>query len=76
MAFPQSVKDDAYSRSGGQCECTRTSHPKHSPGRCPTQLTKTSGEYHHRTAVASGGDDTLSNCEYLCIPCHDLIPTP
>ena len=27
-------------------------------------------EAHHKTAAASGGSDTLSNCEILCIPCH------
>lgn len=27
-------------------------------------------EFHHRVAQSSGGDDTLSNCEFLCEDCH------
>lgn len=68
MAFPQSVKDEAFSRSGGQCECQRSGH-RHS-GRCPTTLTQTSAQYHHKTAFAVGGRDVLSNCEVLCLSCH------
>lgn len=30
---------------------------------------------HHRIAEAAGGDDTLSNCEVLCIPCHQKTAT-
>ena len=41
MSFPQSVKEAAYTRSGGVCECKRSSHPKHSGKRCKTSVTKT-----------------------------------
>ena len=27
-------------------------------------------QFHHITAVQSGGDDSLSNCEFLCEECH------
>lgn len=27
-------------------------------------------EFHHKVAQSSDGDDTLSNCEFLCIDCH------
>lgn len=67
MAFPQSVKDAAYNRAGGKCECTMT-RCGHT-GRCNKSLS--SGWHaHHRTAVSSGGDDTLGNCQAMCIPCH------
>ncbi len=39
MSFPQSVKEAAYTRSGGVCECKRSSHPKHSGKRCKTSVT-------------------------------------
>ncbi len=27
-------------------------------------------EAHHKVAVASGGQDILSNCKVLCLDCH------
>jgi hypothetical protein len=74
MAFSQSVKDDALKRSGGQCECTRQ-HPgrteaPHHGGRCSNKFGR--WHAHHTTA---GGPDTLSNCEALCVPCHELTQT-
>ena len=77
MAFSQSVVDDAWRRSGSKCECTRTSHG-HS-GRCNKSLSYDNRgkdgawgawEAHHKVAVSSGGNDTLSNCEILCLDCH------
>ncbi len=70
MAFSEATKQAALTRASYRCECERTSHAKHS-GRC----TKSATECHHKTAVKSGGDDTLSNCEVLCYECHELIPT-
>jgi len=77
MAFSESTKDDAHKRSGGQCECDRqhvgaTDAPHHG-GRCPTKVSRYGAEYHHRIAVASGGDDTLGNCQVLCVKCHALV---
>lgn len=70
MAFSEEVKDQAYRRSGGQCECTRSHYP-HWGARCPTRLARQGAwEAHHKTAVSVGGHDGLSNCEVLCIPCH------
>jgi len=66
MAFSESVKDEAFKRSGGRCECTRSSHDNHT-GRCSTTITRHTAEYHHVTA---GGPDILSNCEALCKGCH------
>jgi len=75
MAFPDSVKDQAFARSGGRCECTRQHssvwEAPHQERRCPRTFTRYGGnwEAHH---IAVGGPDTLSNCEALCLTCHSL----
>lgn len=74
MAFSEATKEQALASAGNRCECVRASH-LHS-GRCTTTLTKTSAECHHKTAVASGGGDGISNCEVLCHACHALVPKP
>ena len=77
MAFSASVIRAAWERAGGRCECERKrcGHD----GRCNKYLAwydrgndyaYGGWEAHHRVAVASGGSDTLSNCEILCIKCH------
>ncbi len=66
MAFSLDVKLEAWKRAGGHCE------------RCGKQLAWANhkeGEWgaweaHHKVAVASGGQDTLSNCKVLCLDCH------
>lgn len=72
MAFSEGVKDQAYKRSGAQCECSRVhASAPHPGGRCSTKFPRNGAwEAHHVTAVASGGKDTLENCEALCTPCH------
>lgn len=75
MAFSEETKEKAFARAGYRCECERPSHTGHT-GRCAKSTTKSTGECHHKTAVASGGSDTLSNCEVVCKECHDLIRTP
>jgi 5-methylcytosine-specific restriction protein A len=75
LAFSQETKDAAFRRAGGQCECRRMSCNKHTSYRCTTKLTAGRWHAHHVTAVASGGSDTLSNCEALCIPCHEGTQT-
>jgi 5-methylcytosine-specific restriction endonuclease McrA len=74
MAFPDSVKDAAFSRSAGRCECRRTSHASHGKGRCKRTITRGrhTMHFHHVVSVDAGGPDTLKNCEALCIPCHQL----
>jgi|HubBroStandDraft_4_1064222.scaffolds.fasta_scaffold261710_1 5-methylcytosine-specific restriction endonuclease McrA len=74
MAFSESTKELALVAAGNQCQCTRFTHT-HS-GRCKTSLTKSTAEFHHKTALASGGGDGLANCEVLCHSCHVLIPKP
>jgi 5-methylcytosine-specific restriction endonuclease McrA len=58
MPFPDSVKNDAFRRSGGRCE------------NCNGQLTMSTAEFHHIKSVKSGGSDLLSNCKVLCHGCH------
>jgi 5-methylcytosine-specific restriction protein A len=74
MAFSEDTKRQALRRAGGRCECTRTSH-RHSGGRCNAPLQPGQWHAHHRTAEAAGGSDSLSNCEALCIPCHEATDT-
>ena len=78
MSFPDSVVQAAWRRSGGVCECERSTH-MHRSGKCTQRLiwsergndvTPFGWEAHHKTAVSKGGSDTLSNCEILCISCH------
>jgi 5-methylcytosine-specific restriction endonuclease McrA len=69
MPFPEAVKDAAFARCKGQCECKRTPH-RHARGRCTTALTRTNAQYHPVIAVGAGGSDTLTNCEVLCVPCN------
>ena len=68
MEFPDSVKDAAFRRSGGQCECMRSSHSH--AGRCKTTVTRYSAEYNHVPVDPKIGADTLANCEVLCVTCH------
>jgi 5-methylcytosine-specific restriction endonuclease McrA len=75
MAFSQETKNAAFHRAGGQCECSRMSCTVHRTLRCTTRLTAGRWHAHHKTAVAAGGSDNLSNCEALCIPCHEQTQT-
>ena len=72
MEFSEKVLREAFSRSGGRCECRRASH-RHGDQRCPKTLAWTSHgkepegwEAHH---IAAEGPDTASNCEILCFSC-------
>ncbi len=73
MAFPEGVASQAWTRAGGKCECRRSSCGH--MGRCNRALTARKWHAHHKVAVASGGSDNLSNCEALCIPCHENTRT-
>ena len=71
--FSEEVVAEAFNRFGSRCECRRISHLH--GYRCPRLLVfQARGrerlgawEAHHRD---SNGDDSLSNCEILCWPCH------
>jgi hypothetical protein len=68
MEFPDSVKDAAFRRSGGQCECTSSMHSH--TGRCKTTLTRSSAQYKRVPVNPKASADTLANCEVLCVTCH------
>lgn len=79
MAFSDFTVRQAWTRSGGRCECQRVTHTHGYLNRCTRMLSWNQRgndnsiygwEAHHKTAVASGGSDALSNCEILCIECH------
>ena len=69
MPFSETVKDQAFRRSGGRCECERSYH-SHGRSRCSRTVTRTTAQFHHISAQSVGGHDGLSNCEVLCLPCH------
>lgn len=65
MTFPESVEVGAKSRARGICECARNNCPHY--GRCRVRGL----EYHHTKRPSAGGSAELSNCEFLCTPCHE-----
>lgn len=78
MAFSNEIVLQAWLRAGARCECCRVTCDGHVL-RCNKPLgwsdrgnDRAVGgwEAHHKTAVAAGGSDALSNCEILCIACH------
>lgn len=75
MAFSEEVKRAAFSRAGGRCQCERLACTVHRTLKCDATLTGGRWHAHHKTASSVGGADTLSNCEVLCIPCHENTPS-
>lgn len=75
MAFSIQTKLQRFIAIGGRCECARAQH-MHPLGRCNILLdiyNRALGqqwEAHHRTADRLDGGDGISNCEILCIWCH------
>ncbi len=74
MAFSESDKAQILRNAGYKCECTRLCST-HRGRRCNVALTASNSHAHHKTAVASGGKDVVSNGEALCIPCHKNTET-
>lgn len=76
MAFSEETKRLAFDRAMGRCECKRSTCNHGS--RCNkllvfenhTEGQRGAWEAHHKVAVSVGGDDSLSNCEVLCLDCH------
>ena len=78
MAFPDSIVDQAWARSGGRCECNRKGHG-HSE-RCGRELLRDRrgaepSYWWEACKKAANGDDTLSNCEILCQDCYKQTRT-
>lgn len=65
--FSESDKTQAFIDSGKQCQCERTGHGHY--GRCPTKF-RVMGDahFHHKNRAKPA---VLSNCEVLCIDCHE-----
>jgi len=76
MAFSEKVLKEAFSRSGGRCECRRPSH-KHGDQRCPRELSwhlhgkEPEGWQAH--LLAADGPETAVNCEVLCYSCYRAV---
>lgn len=65
MAFPQAVIDRAFALAKGRCErCSRLLDPNN-------KILGKQWDAHHKTSQAANGSDGLSNCEILCISCHE-----
>ena len=77
MSFSEETIKAAWKRAGGKCECRRKRH-NHPWIRCGKVLVlgnqgrkgRGAWEAHHVHTQASGGYDSLSNCEILCWECH------
>lgn len=67
MAFSDAVVKEAFRKANGKCESCRKVLVFENRGRGSG---RGAWEAHHRTRVASGGADTLSNCKILCWDCH------
>ena len=78
MPFTDVVKDLAFRRSGGQCECTHRHAAEGAPyhaGRCKKVFQKQSGRWsvHAKVPIDKGGLANLANCEVLCTGCSDAV---
>ena len=73
ILFSESVKNQAFVRSGGRCECQRIHSGLQAPhhgGRCPRTFARFGAwEAHH---INADGPTILSNCEALCTTCYEL----
>lgn len=67
MAFAESVKDRAFARSNGRCECRNTAHGHGS--RCTHTVTRYNAAFRQVLTVRSDSDGSLVGCEVLCQTC-------
>lgn len=67
--FTKPTKRHALKRSGFKCEATGILYGLKKGQRCNSELGK-GIEYDHIVRAADGGDNSLSNCAAVCIPCH------
>ncbi len=77
MPFSDDVKQQAFTRSEGRCECTSThtgvSGAHHRGFRCPNPLDQNgSWELRHKVAEMAGGTSTLDNSQVTCLTCNDM----
>ena len=69
MPFSVGVKDEAFERSHGRCECRRPMHA-HKSGRCEHAVGRHTAQYHAVEEGESGVADTAKNCRVLCAHCQ------
>ena len=76
MLFEDSVRQQAFKRSGGKCECASQHEGERSPhhgGKCPRAFFEVWGwEVNHITTEERGGKSTLENAQVLCLECYQL----
>jgi hypothetical protein len=72
MAFSEATRAEAKRLAGGRCQCEMSVCGHR--GKCGDPLGN-NWHAHHRTSVAAGGSDALSNCQPMCIPCHERTRT-
>jgi 5-methylcytosine-specific restriction endonuclease McrA len=66
LPFSDQVKEAAFKRAGGRCECRRPDCGHQ--GRCQRKFAYYgSAEYHPRS---NSGSNSLDNCQLLCLECH------
>jgi 5-methylcytosine-specific restriction protein A len=63
MPFSDVTKAQALRRAGYKCES------------CGTGVTDATSHAHHVRPESQGGSDLLSNCQILCIACHQATPS-
>lgn len=69
MSFTAGIKDEAFSRCRGRCECRRTEH-SHRGGRCDRSVTRHTAQYHPIAEGETVNRDTAQNCRVLCPHCQ------
>lgn len=75
MAFSQEIINQAWHRAGGKCECM-LKNCGHS-SRCnkvldpKNSIPEKKWHAHHVVSQEADGHDGLSNCQILCIACHE-----
>lgn len=67
MAFSEATQLLVRKRAHGVCECTLDACPHF--GRCRSR----GAQFHHKRAEASGGTDEPTNCQFLCVACHERV---
>lgn len=65
LEFSKKTRVARYDIAGGKCEAVW------SEKRCNAPLPPV--EYHHEKEAEAGGDNSLSNCRCVCVPCHKVL---
>lgn len=76
MPFTDSVKEQAFKRSGGKCECKSQHAGERAPhhgAKCPRAFFEVWGWYvNPLIPEEKGGSSALENAEVLCLECYQL----